>query len=198
MIRKLLPMLAIALLAAACGPRQQAAEEAEVLTMELLLDANQQAFFNNLASLCGQSFAGEEVYMIESSESWSHLDFVMHVTVCENDRVYIPFHLSEDHSRTWMFLVEDGKLRFRHDHRHEDGTPDEVTMYGGYATDQGTPLVQYFPADEYTCELIPYACTNEWTVEIAEDFSKLTYRLTRGGVLRFEAAFDLTNPINAE
>jgi len=197
MIKKLFPLLAIALMVAACGPRQQAADEAEV-TEGLLVDANQQAFFNNLASLCGQSFAGDEVYMIPENESWGHLDFVMHVTVCEDDHLHIPFHLSEDRSRTWMFLVEDGKLRFRHDHRHEDGTPDEVTMYGGYATDQGTPFVQYFPADEYTCELIPYACTNEWIVMIAEDFSKFTYRLTRGGVMRFEAEFDLTNPIIAE
>lgn len=198
MIKKLIPILAIALLVAACGPRQQAAEEAEVLTVGLLVNAGQQAFLNNLASLCGKSFAGEEVYMIEGNESWSHLDFVMHVTVCEEDRVYIPFHLSEDHSRTWMFLVEDGMLRFRHDHRHEDGTPDEVTMYGGYADGRGNAFVQYFPADLYTCELIPYACTNEWTVEIAEDLSKFTYRLTRDGVLRFEAAFDLTNPIVVE
>jgi len=197
MIKKLFLILVVALLAVAFGPRQQVAEEAEI-SEGLLIDDNQQAFLKNLASLCGQSFAGEEVYMIPENESWGHLDFVMHVSVCEDDHVYIPFHLSEDRSRTWMFLVEDGLLRFRHDHRHEDGTPEEVTMYGGYATNQGTPFVQHFPADEYTCELIPYACTNEWIVMIAEDFSKLTYRLTRGGVLRFEAEFDLSNPINLE
>jgi hypothetical protein len=26
--------------------------------------------------------------------------------------------------------MEEG-LQLKHDHRHEDGTPDEVTMYGG-------------------------------------------------------------------
>ncbi|MEE4177641.1 MAG: hypothetical protein V2I46_09035 [Bacteroides sp.] len=183
---------------AACGPRQQTKETEETLPLALLEDANQQAFFNNLYKLCGQSFAGREVFMIEENESWAHLDFVMHVTECGDDRILIPFHLSEDHSRTWMFVVEEGKLRFRHDHRHEDGTPDEVTLYGGYATREGTAFVQHFPADDYTCQLIPYACNNEWIVEIAEDFSSFTYKLTRDGVLRFEAAFDLTQPIQQE
>lgn len=195
MYTKLLPFIIVLLLAASCGQRKQVPEKSEAAA-ELVVEANQQAFFNNLASLCGKSFAGREVYMIPEDESWSHLNFVIHVTECDNERVLIPFHLSEDHSRTWMFLIEEGRLRFRHDHRLEDGTPDQVTLYGGYATRRGTPFVQHFPADDYTCELIPYACTNEWIVEIAEDFSKLTYRLTRNGILRFEAAFDLTKPIN--
>lgn len=195
-MKKLSLLFLVMMLAlAACGPRQQKAETEETLPVALLEDDNQQAFFNNLYSLCGQSFAGREVYMIEGNESWAHLDFVMHVRECNDDAILIPFHLSEDHSRTWMFLVEEGKLRFRHDHRDEDGTPDEVTLYGGYATQGGTAFVQHFPADDYTCQLIPYACTNEWIVEIAEDLSTFTYKLTRDGVLRFEAAFDLTQPL---
>ena len=37
-----------------------------------------------------------------------------------------------DNSSTWMFPVEDGRLRFRHEHRHDDDTPDEITMHDGY------------------------------------------------------------------
>ena len=198
MLKKRWLILALALLAAACGQRSPKAETEENLPGAMLENEAQQAFFNNLYQLCGQSFAGREVYMIEENESWAHLDFVMHVSECGPDSILIPFHLSEDHSRTWLFVVEEGKLRFRHDHRHEDGTPDEVTLYGGYAAREGTAFVQHFPADDYTCQLIPYACTNEWIVEIAEDFSTFTYKLTRDGVLRFEAAFDLASPLPRE
>ncbi len=49
--------------------------------------------------------------MAEGRESWAHMEFIMHVTLCEDDRIFVPFHLDDDHSRTWMFLVEDGKMR---------------------------------------------------------------------------------------
>ncbi len=195
MFKKVLPLLVVLLMAAGCGQRRQVSESNE-MDAEVTVDANQQAFFNNLARLCGKSFAGRQVYMIPENESWSHLNFVIHVAVCDNEKVHIPFHLSEDHSRTWMFLWEEGRLRFRHDHRHQNGTPEEITLYGGYASRRGTPFVQYFPADDYTCQLIPYASTNEWIVEITEDLSTLTYKLTRNGIMRFEAVFDLTKPIN--
>ena len=40
--------------------------------------------------------------------------------------------VGEDRSRTWIVSVlSDGRLRLKHDHRHEDGEPDAITMYGG-------------------------------------------------------------------
>ncbi len=159
------------------------------------LSANEQAFMDHLRSLCGKSFAGEETFMADGRESWSHFDFMMHVTVCENDKVHIPFHLSDDHSRTWMFLVEDGRLRFRHDHRHADGTPEDQTLYGGYADGNGTPFVQHFPADDYTVKLLNDTVDRQWTLILAEDLSSMKYQLSYSDELIFEGTFDLTNPI---
>ncbi len=159
-----------------------------------LTDPDEKAFFNNLAQYYGQSFRGEQTYMAEGRESWGHMDFVMHVTLCEDDRIHIPFHLDEDHSRTWMFLVEEGRLRFRHDHRHEDGTPEAITMYGGYADGNGSALRQDFPADEYTCELIPTSCHAVWRVELTEDPRSFSYMLLSHGEELFRARFDLEHP----
>jgi len=158
------------------------------------LSANEQAFMGHLRSLCGKSFAGEETFMADGRESWSHFDFMMHVTVCENDKVHIPFHLSDDHSRTWMFLVEDGRLRFRHDHRHADGTPEDQTLYGGYAyaDGNGTPFVQHFPTDDYTVKLLNDTVDRQWTVILAEDLSSMKYQLSYSDELIFEGTFDLT------
>lgn len=159
------------------------------------LSQSEQAFMGHLRSLCGKSFAGEETFMADGRESWSHFDFVMHVTVCEADRVHIPFHLSDDHSRTWMFLAEDGRLRFRHDHRHADGTPEDQTLYGGYADGNGTPFVQHFPADDYTVKHLNDTVGRKWTVILAEDLSSMKYQLSYSDELIFEGTFDLTNPI---
>ena len=46
-----------------------------------------------------------------------------------------------------MLTRTAGGLRLKHDHRHADGKPDAVTMYGGDATDPGSPTRQAFPVD---------------------------------------------------
>ncbi len=181
-----LPFLFLSL--SGCGPSQPKVGSELVNPVE-------KAFLNNLASLCGQSFEGEEAYMRAGRESWAHMYFVMHVTVCEDEKVYVPFHLDEDHSRTWMFLVEDGKLRFRHDHRDPDGTPHQATMYGGYANGEGTAFKQYFPADDYTIDNRISSANSLWIVELAEDLSTFSYTLFAGETKIFRADFDLTNPL---
>ena len=189
----LLPALLFAVVS--CGPRTQPAEdftdpEAGVFD----LDAHQ-AFFNNLASLCGQSFKGEQIYRSHHGESWAGRDMIMFVTVCKEDHINIPFHVDNDYSRTWMFLAEDGRLRFRHQHLHEDGTHEEGSMYGGYADDRGTAFIQYFPADDYTGTVIEGGEGNLWIVSMDEALTNFSYRLDRDGEKRFEIVFDLTRPL---
>ncbi len=184
-----------------CGQRGQDSKEERddliirVETLESGLSENERAFLDNLAGLCGKSFRGKETFIAPGRESWADKDFKMHVTVCEDDRVYIPFHLDDDHSRTWMFLAKDQGLRFRHDHRHDDGTPEDLTMYGGYADGAGTEFMQKFPADDYTVELLEDIFNREWRVILAEDLSTLEYQLLYHGEVVFAAEFDLTSPL---
>ncbi|MBW6499515.1 MAG: hypothetical protein K0B09_14090 [Bacteroidales bacterium] len=193
-MKKFLPLLLVIL--AACGTQPRQAAEESIETASKFDSQIHQAFVNNLASLCGQTFLGEQVYRSHHGASWADKKLVMHVTVCEEDKVFIPFHLDDDHSRTWMFVAEDGKLRFKHQHLHEDGTPEEGSMYGGYADDRGTAFVQYFPADEYTGQVIEGGAGNVWIVSLAEDLSSYSYRLDRDGEKRLEIRFDLTQPVS--
>ena len=134
--------------------------------------------------------------MKEGRESWEDKTMVMHVTVCDDDQIQIPFHMDQDQSRTWMFINEEGQLRFRHDHRHEDGTPEDLTLYGGYAdTERGTAYKQVFPADEYTLEIHPRSQNSEWVVELKDNMSIFSYSLYSQGELLFEAHFDLTKAL---
>src|SRR5690606_9680108 len=108
------------------------------------------------------------------------------------DSLRVPFWVGEDKSRTWLltFQKKNGLL-LKHDHRHADGSPDSVTMYGGYAKVGGTSLSHSFPADAYTAQLIPAAATNEWTLQLSPNKKVLSYILKRDGQLRFQADFKL-------
>jgi hypothetical protein len=177
-----------------CGQRQSQETNNDTTEIVMISDG-ERAFLNNLASLCGKSFKGQEVYMQAGRESWAGKNLVMHVTVCDENFVHIPFHIDDDQSRTWMFLVEDGRLRFRHDHRHEDGTPEDQTLYGGYADGSGDEYRQYFPADGYTIELLNDDRGRQWNVMLNEDMTRFTYQLLYHGEVVFAAEFDLTNPV---
>lgn len=194
MIKKISILFAVVIIAASCGQminKEQASEN----NNEPVLTQAEQDFLANLASLCGNSFSGKETYMQPGRESWAEKKFVMHVTVCEDDKVHIPFHLDEDRSRTWMFLHDEKGLRFRHDHRHEDGTPEDQTLYGGYADGTGTAFIQRFPADDYTKTLLNDTLGRQWNIILAEDLSTMAYQLEYQGEVVFAAEFDLTKPL---
>ncbi len=184
--------LVFAFISFSCGTSTQ--KEKSQIDKKAIVE-NQKAFLANLASLCGKSFNGKETYTKEGRNSWAHMKFVMHVTVCEEGKVFIPFHLDNDHSRTWMFIMEEEGLRFRHDHRHPDGTPEDQTLYGGYADETGTPFKQCFPSDDYTNQMLGDGVERIWIVMLSEDLSTFKYQLHYLGELVFEAEFDLTSPI---
>ncbi|MEM1413211.1 MAG: hypothetical protein AAGH19_12715 [Pseudomonadota bacterium] len=127
------------------------------------------------------------MYPADPGEAWKDQVLVAHVQSCEAEVVRIPFIVGEDRSRTWIIRRVDGGLELKHDHRHEDGTPNEITQYGGTTKAPGTRRSQSFPADAYTAALIPEAATNEWFLSFSEDGRELTYYLERHGMPRFKA-----------
>jgi hypothetical protein len=118
----------------------------------------------------------------------------MHVRECSGDTIRIPFHVGENRSRTWVLTRTEAGLRLKHDHRHEDGSEDSVTQYGGDTRDAGTAGRQEFHADSLTAALIPAARTNVWTIELVPG-ERFVYALRREGTeRRFRAEFDLSQP----
>ena len=123
---------------------------------------------------------------------------VAEVATCSENEIRVPFAVGEDRSRTWIFTLSQSELHgervlLKHDHRHEDGTPDEITMYGGWSAG-GTAWSQAFPADEQTSELIPAAATNVWTITLDPEGGSLTYSLKRHSEPRFEATLRRRGP----
>jgi hypothetical protein len=185
------------LLAAACD-RPDAADRpapAGETAAAPALPEPQQTFWNNLRSLCGQAFEGRLVDAQEMDADFAGATLVMHVRECADTVTYVPFHVGDDRSRTWWVIRTAGGLRLKHDHRHEDGSHDDITWYGGDARGPGEATRQEFPADEHTAQLLPPAATNVWTLELVPG-ERYVYRLRREGTdRRFEASFDLTRPV---
>ena len=154
------------------------------------------AFMRNLRALCGQSFEGATDFPRDNPEHpLAGRRLVMRVATCGEREIRIPFEVAEDRSRTWILTLSDAGLLFKHDHRHADGTPDEITNYGGYAATGGTAHMQRFPADEHTARLIPEAATNVWTLQIDTENRRFMYQLERHNQLRYRAYFDLSRPL---
>lgn len=154
------------------------------------------ALFTALQPLCGKAFQGQLVEGTEpTDEGFAKERLVMHVRDCSAEGIHIGFHVGENRSRTWVLTRTAGGVRLKHDHRHEDGTEDRVSQYGGDTREIANPLSLDFYADEFTATLIPAAAPNIWTVAIGPG-NTFTYAMRRDATgRRFRIDFDLTRPV---
>lgn len=148
-------------------------------------------FRQNLEPLCGKTFSGSLVYPEEGREPFSSNPLTMTVAACTPEVVKIPFHVGNDRSRTWVLTFTGEGLQLKHDHRHEDGTPDDVTNYGGLASSESTGFEVHFPADEETAEMLPRAKNNVWTMAIDRDAKIFSYILSVDGNKAVQIDFDI-------
>jgi hypothetical protein len=153
-------------------------------------------FWNNLQNLCGKAFAGTVAAAPAEDTTFKDKELVMHVRSCEKNRVRIPFFVGVDKSRTWVLTRQkNGRILLKHDHRHEDGKPDKVTMYGGLASNSGSSTRQMFPADDETVKVIAAAATNVWWIDLVNG-DYFSYNLRRMGTERyFSIKFDLKKEV---
>ncbi|NQY96914.1 MAG: hypothetical protein HRT82_07110 [Henriciella sp.] len=158
-------------------------------------------FFECASQLCdGNAYAGRLVSDDAVDADFKTAVMIMGPARCDGLTVRVPFAVNEDRSRTWVITRTETGLRLKHDHRHEDGSEDVLTQYGGDSTDQGTAARQDFPVDEETRMLfiaqdIEVSTQNTWTVEI-EPGELFAYQMSRPERL-FRVEFDLSVPVDA-
>lgn len=158
-------------------------------------------FLDAVASMCGKAFAGRVVANepAQPNDPYEGQALVMHVRTCDTPaEVKVPFHVGEDRSRTWVLTLVGDRLRLKHDHRHQDGTSDVLTMYGGDGVAAGTATRQEFPVDAFSTDLFTrenraVSNTNVWAMEVHPG-RMFAYELTRPG-RKFRVEFDLTTPV---
>jgi hypothetical protein len=144
----------------------------------------QRLFFDRLLSLCGQTLEGRIVSpAVPADVDFAGKRLVMHVRDCSPSEIRIPFHVGEDRSRTWVISRTPRGLQLKHDHRHEDGSEDKLSQYGGETVQPGTARRQEFPVDQFSKDLfirenIPQSVSNVWAIEV-ESPHFLAYELRR-------------------
>ena len=166
-------------------------------------DAPADRFLSAIAAHCGKAYVGRIVAnqpVPATPDAFDNKMLVMHVRGCDQPahQIEIPFHVGEDRSRTWVLTRTAGGLRLKHDHRHADGKPDAVTMYGGETADVGSPTRQAFPVDAesiamFRREGLVASVENTWAMEIQP--AMFAYELTRPNGRRFRVEFDLSRPV---
>ena len=174
----------------------------------------QDRFFAALSSHCGKAYAGRMVSSDAADADLAGSAMVMAVTECGPQRIAVPFHVQRadgtwDRSRTWLLTRTADGLRLKHDHRHEDGSADAVTFYGGDTSGPGTARTQSFPVDAesiamFRREGLTASVTNVWSVAVdpaGTPGGRYAYELRRmvaGGApaeRHFRVEFDLTKPV---
>lgn len=172
----------------------------------------QDRFWQALASHCGKAYAGRMVSDEPADAAMRGAAMAMHVRRCSPTRIEVPFHVQRadggwDRSRTWVLTRTPTGLRLKHDHRHEDGSPDTLTRYGGDTAGPGTARVQDFSVDAESQALFrrmgrTASLTNVWRIEVdraGTPNAGFAYRLMRGApnARNFHVAFDLSRSIAA-
>lgn len=187
--------LGLLFLTGACGEAPEPDRSAEGAASD---EAVHQAFLGNLGEHCGEAFEGTVTEVPDGDPFFEEgATLVMHVRQCSEREVRIPVHLGDDHSRTWIFSRTGGGIDLRHDHRHDDGTPEENTFYGAFvspappAEEPPSPHRHEFKrvVDEET------GMVSGWVVEILPG-ERYTYGTQRDGEWRHRFDFDLSRPVD--
>jgi hypothetical protein len=163
-----------------------------------LADPGAQAeFWSRLHEHCGEAFEGR---LVTAAPGFDLLDgserVIVHFRSCSDFETRLPFHIEEgpdawDRSRTWVFFNHgaDG-LELRHDHRHQDGSEEENTWYGGDAIEGGT----YWQRFIYPPRTEEMGVFMGWRVEIHPD-ERFTYGTMRDDEWTFRVDFDLSRSV---
>ena len=155
-------------------------------------------FFDKLSSYCGKAFAGKLAVFNESDAKSFSGAAIMHVRNCSANEIRIPFHVGDNRSRTWVITKTANGLRLKHDHRHQDGSEDKLTQYGGDTITAGTATRQEFPADAFSKAMferdgMKVSIENTWAIEVNDD-AIFAYELKRPN-RHFRVEFDLSKPV---
>lgn len=181
-------------------------------------EAAQDEFWAALQSHCGNAYAGKLVSNDAADADFQGAEMIAHFRRCTDQSISIPFHVRTkdgewDRSRTWIIsrVIDDGNaaLSLDHDHRHEDGTSDPVTYYGGITRTPGQADYQAFEVSEGSIALferegLTASVTNTWGFQVdpmgTPDaiFAYELVRSTEKGApedRHFRVEFDATKPV---
>jgi hypothetical protein len=203
MLRRI-PAFVIIVLLLGCGdappppPEPEAAPAAQEQPAASEPAPEQLEFWDRLVAHCGNAYPGVvDDFTPYYASSAEYETIIAHFRECEDERIHIAMHMDDDRSRNWILTKVGGTIRLKHDHRHEDGTEEEITQYGGDAPRPGLPHRQIFMADEHTARILPDRWDNFWFMDFMDEdtFAYGVHWPEHGNSIRIH--FDLSTPVEA-
>lgn len=154
-------------------------------------------FWEAMQQHCGNAYDGELITEPPGDDMLAGDErLVVHFRECGDDEMKLPFHIEKpdgwDRSRTWVYTRDEDGLELRHDHRHDDGTPEENTWYGGRTQAEGTSDQQEFIFTERTAE---DGSLLGWRIRIIPN-ERYTYGTFRGDDYTWRVDFDLSQTVD--
>jgi hypothetical protein len=184
--------LAAAAATAACTPAPSPDTDGATAAGHLSGISPQQAFFDHMASLCGQEFPGRAVIAPESDPTFRPAFLGMRIEQCGPSEIRIPFLVDGDGSRTWILTLDDGDLVFTHEHMLEGDTLSSNSGWGGRAVaGSGTASFQHFPDHRWDPEQVPEARRSHWRMRLDPEHGQFVYYLDRGAEPAYRLVFHL-------
>ncbi|MGY8985979.1 MAG: hypothetical protein ACKVIX_05030 [Sphingomonadales bacterium] len=166
-------------------------------TSVMTQESNSDKFFDQVNALCGQAFSGGVDHDISNVSRYSDQKLILHIRDCSDSQIKIPLHVGDNSSRILIFTKNAGSIKLQHDHRHQDGTSDDLTLYGGYNTASGVANAQSFSESTESTEIFKAFAKDRsrpsvWSLTLNPE--EITYQLVRPGmVIAFK--FDLSKPV---
>lgn len=181
---------------AALGACADAGRDRELAT--LVSDHPHDLFWAAMQQQCGKAYPGRLVYEPPGDDMLTGTEeLIVHWRECHDTLMRVPFHVEKeddgswDRSRTWVYMRHAGSLELRHDHRHEDGTPDERNWYGASTISAGAGNWQEFILPDRTAD---DGARLGWRIEIVPG-ERYTYGTIRGDEYSWRVDFDLTREV---
>lgn len=185
----------------ACGGDRAPAEATDGSTSASTSEAAS-SLFDHLETYCDQAFAGRVAINEPADPDPAYQQSPVLSIRCVGPYRILAVSFGDDRSRS-MLLSKDraGLQGLRHLHNHPDGSPQELTEYGGYAHQGQTSAERVvFPATQESVVKfqnlgLEARADSVWTVSL-EGSASLVYDAKASG-WQLQLVFDLQKPVPA-
>lgn len=131
-------------------------------------------FMDNMAEFCGEALAGN-VFIDANQPQLAGTPLIFDVATCTPGEIRIKTQLETEEQMTIILTLINDELLLKHDIRDKNNMPTDATMYGGFASDDGTALRQIFPVHNFGGEMWPGFENKSWEICITPEENKLEY-----------------------
>lgn len=157
---------------------------------------------HGLARHCQHSFSGRVVVNRTddgADPAWTTGPVLLDLRACPPGGIVMAIAVADDRSRAMVLRLQSAdQLSLRHLRHNDDGTPQPVTDFGGFSSEESGPRKAVFQANQISRDLFsqhnqPARNNSTWTLAMP-DADTLVYEETSdAGELRLE--FDLAKPV---